>query len=116
MVSIFFDRNETASHVVIKISPWWLYVSLGLIAVMLVPRIGQDAAAPSGIVSTLALWALIIVSIWRLLKMRGVRGEIFRAMKEGSVQMSGSRFNPTSPMTIKIQKKNVEISAGQDAG
>lgn len=114
-MSIFFERNETASHVVITISPWWLYVSLGLLAVILLPRIGQDAQAPAGIASTLALGALLIVSLWRLLSMRGVRGEMFRAMKEGSVEMSGSRFNPASPMTIKIKKKDANLPEPKDA-
>ena len=114
-MSIFFDRKETESQVVITISPWWLYLSLGLVAVMVLPRIGQDSEAPAGIASIFALCALMIVSIWRLLSMSRVRGEIFRAMKAGSVQMSGSRFNPASPMTITIEKKDVESPESKEA-
>ena len=115
VVNIFFDRKETESQVVITISPWWLYLSLGLVAVMVLPRIGQDSEAPAGIASILALCALMIVSIWRLLSMSRVRGEIFRAMKAGSVQMTGSRFNPASPMTITIEKKDAESPESKEA-
>ena len=114
-MNIFFKRIETATHVIITISPWWLYISLGLVAVILLPRFGQDAAAPAGMASTLALCALMIVSLWRLLKMSGVRGEIFRAMRQGSAQTSGSRFNPASPLTITIQKNDADLSACEDA-
>jgi hypothetical protein len=40
---------------------------------------------------------------------------MFRAMKDGSVQMSGSRFDPKAPMTITIEKQKVGTSEQEDS-
>ena len=115
-MSIFFDREETDTHVLITISPWWLYVSMGLIALMLVPRLGQDAGGEVSTVSTVALWVLIVVALWRFVQRRGVRREIFRAMKDRTIEMSGSRFNPNAPMKIRIGKQGTQAADKEESG
>jgi hypothetical protein len=82
---------------------------------MALPQIRGDAEGLGALVSGLGFWAFLIFLSWRFIRMRGVRGEMFRAVKDGAVQMSGSRFKPKAPMAITIEKQKVGTSEQEDS-
>ncbi len=103
-MSVFFERHETDTHVVIRYKPWWIYVVLLLLAAMWLPALVGEGAYTRNPVTAGIFWLLIALIIWRFLETRGIRKEMFTAVKMRAVEVKGSQFNVKNPLTVKITK------------
>lgn len=102
-MKIFFDRFETDKEIVVIYKPYFLY----FLAVALVFWGVADQLPQNDAMKTLAsfFWfTAIAVVVWRYISMREVWGEMREAMTKGAVVMSGSKFNPANPLTVRIPK------------
>jgi hypothetical protein len=101
-MSVFYDRAETGEEVVITYRPYSWYVIFLLFVGSLVA--GDVGTGPPAILKGV-LWACFAALLLvRFFVMRGVNSEVRRAMKGGSVVMSGSAFNAKNPLTARIRK------------
>ena len=103
-MSLFFERQETDTHVVIRYKPWWIYIVLLLLAAMWLASLVGDEAYTRSPLTTGIFWLLIALIAWRFVETRGIRKEMFAAMKMRAVEMNGSHFNIKNPLTVRITK------------
>ncbi len=96
-MALLYERKETSDEIIIAYKYWPLFYII-LIATFVLSFILERWAN--------ILWAffgisviVFIIDIWKPNK------EIRKAMKEGSVQVSGSKFSFSMPFTAVIKKK-----------
>jgi len=102
-MTLFYERTETSDEVLVTYKPYYLYLLFGMLAIYALPEswFGTGMLAPVKSAAWLALLALIIgrfVTMWR------INAEVRRAMKDGAVQMSGSIYSFSRPLTARIRK------------
>lgn len=96
---LLYDRKETKKQIIITSK----YSSIGFIflilAVILLPF--YKANKIFGVLSLLffALAILCMILMWK------PNSEIKKAMKEGKIKASGSKFSFSNPLTVIIKKK-----------
>jgi len=102
-MKLFFERSETDKEIIVVHKPYFLYFFLLALALWVV----SDRLPQNDIVKSLAglTWlSALVILIWRYISMRGVLKETREALNRGEVAMSGSKFNPSHPLTVRIRK------------
>lgn len=95
-MSIFYDRQENDKEVVITLKYQALFYILLLVCLVL----PYTKVAGGDKISYVLLILFVIYVISKL----GVNREVSRAMKESKVEVSGSKFSFSNPITYKIKK------------
>jgi len=101
-MATFYDRTETENEIVITYkyhAAAWILIFGGFAVAYIGPYTGLSKTAALAIV----LGILFIVFIYILGKISPNR-EIRKAMKLGRVQVSGSKFSFSNPLTFRIKK------------
>lgn len=101
-MALFYDRIETENEIkiVLKYQAAFYILLLGcFVFVYAAPYTGMSES--TGMIILLSVLALMI--IYAVSKI-GIGREIKKAMKFGSVQISGSKFSFSHPLTFTIKK------------
>jgi len=106
-MNFFFDRTETDKEIVVVNKPYFLYlIFLALILWVAADQFPEHTAVKS--MAGLAWFLAIVVMLLRYLSMRKVWREMREAMQIGEVTMSGSKFNPSNPLVVRISKELIK--------
>lgn len=105
-MGLFYERMETEEKVVIKYKSkililYYFFIVFALVATFALNVIGGLACIVGPVLLVVLGVGLVVYwqDIWK------VRSEISKAMKEGKVSVSGSRFSLSNPLTVEIPKK-----------
>lgn len=102
-MKIFFERRETDDEIVVVHKPYFMYFFIAVMAVVLVTT-NMPENPMASIASIVLLFILGGVLVVRFFSMRGCNKEVIQAMKQGKVEMSGSKLSPSQPLTFRIKK------------
>ena len=97
-MGIFCDKEETKEQIVIRFKYAWFYVFLGgvFVCVFLGKSFSRIFFLPS--IVFFILMIIFAVAYWP------VSAEIRRAMRDGMVKVSGSKYSFSNPLTFVIKK------------
>ena len=95
-MAIFYERTETEDEIIIRYKYWALFYIFIIITFALYFIVGSR-----WIILITPFVMLFIIDFWR------PNQEIRKAMKEGNVQVLGSRFSFSNPFTAIIKKGEV---------
>ncbi|MGB2761941.1 MAG: hypothetical protein WBC21_00125 [Minisyncoccales bacterium] len=100
-MALFYKREETSDEIIIRYKYYSLFYIILIVGLILSISVDEITGASWGYL----IWALIFIFLLAfLVDIRKPNKEIRRAMKEGSVQISGSRFSFSNPFTAVIKK------------
>ena len=94
-MAIFYERTETEDGIIIRYKYWALTYILFIITFALVLIVGSRWA----LILIILFLILFIIDFWR------PNQELRKAMKEGNVKVSGSKFSFSNPFTATIKKE-----------
>jgi hypothetical protein len=99
-MSLFFKRTETNDEVIIVWSTWvsitpLLFMFILILPVLLLPNLRLYFLV-------IFILSIIILSIF----VQRPTKEIQEAMKKSSVQVSGSKYSFSNPLTVRIKKEH----------
>jgi len=102
-MGLFYKRKETSDEIIIvyKYYPlfWIFLIVIPISSVILDVVIGGKA----GDILIDLIWVIVIIfliDIWKPSQ------EVRKAMRKGNVQMSGSKFSFSNPLTVRIKKNH----------
>ena len=109
-MTLFFKRTESADQILIRYTSTWLYLLIVGLALMFLLSTVKLPFDPEPLKQ--AIFAVYVVTffIYYLATFK-TRREIFAAIRERRIKVTGSRFNPRNPLVITIDKHEV----GDDA-
>ena len=102
-MSIFIQREESEGKVTFHVSPWPNLVATACIVVTLIVH---DWNSPDGRLQGAALVGFVLAFSISLLRWWMTRDEmklIQSKMKHGTVSISGSRWDPRTPLTYTLE-------------
>ena len=102
-MSFFFERSETETEIVVIHKPYYLYVFF----LVLILWVAADLFPEHSTIKSIAGFAwvtAIALMVSRYFAMRKTWNEMKDAMQKGGVTMSGSKLNPSDPLTVRIPK------------
>ncbi|MFH0814982.1 MAG: hypothetical protein V1902_02835 [Candidatus Falkowbacteria bacterium] len=97
-MALMSDRKETQDEIVIVFkyqAAWYLFLLIALVASFFTRRLELEMYMIAG---------LVVVSCVFIFGKAKANSEVKRAMKNGKVQVSGSRFSFRNPITFTIKK------------
>lgn len=95
----FYHRKESHEDIVIIFKYWPVFYIILLLAIIGVPLLKLDPKWDLLVVTVLFLFLIV----W-LLGHRKANKEVRKAMKNGIVEVSGSKFSFKNPMKFRIKK------------
>lgn len=98
-MKFFYQRIETPEQVQITLSSVSFYTMLALIALWLVDQFALQGSFSAWLMPVLSMF--VFIRFFFILK---VQKEVMRAMKEGAVRTTGSKFSFSNPFTYWIEK------------
>jgi hypothetical protein len=102
-MAIFFERTETEEKITIRYKNMIVYYLLYFVLIVL--AIGTVVLSYlSPLLGCIAMPAIVVPLFLLYFFMHGVNSEVKEAMKNGKVQVSGSRFSSSNPLTFEISK------------
>jgi hypothetical protein len=102
-MKVFYEKKESNQKIVYVEKPYSFYVIV--IIAIASSLFEKELTELLGVNSTyLFTGIMFFIIICRLCVLSTMRREIAKAMKEGSVKTSGSRFSLFSPLTTEISK------------
>lgn len=106
-MGLFYDRIEKPDRVVIKYSRLiYVYILYAFfLAVGLILRLVLDPILHLVIGVPLVLLCFFLIAIIYFIDLWKPWGEVRKAMKDGKVLVSGSKFSFSNPLTVEILKK-----------
>lgn len=101
-MALFYDRNENENEIkiVLKYQAAFYILLLGCFVFVYVGPYTGMSESTGIIILSFALLLMIIYAVSKI----GISREINKAMKFGSVQISGSKFSFSHPLTFTIKK------------
>ena len=97
--SLYYSRTETDQSVVIVWKPFSTYSTLVLVALLLVGTL-----CSAYFLSLIAVLLLVANAVVYSAECKEPRTEINEASRNSSVQVSGSKYSISSPLTITLSK------------
>ena len=108
-MAYFYDRTETADKVTIRMKNrtiyFVIYFSLGMASIA---SIVLSNLYPVIICTISPVLVLVFLAFWWFSGVRKVNSEVKRAMRNGKVTVSGSRWSNSNPLTYEIRKALLE--------
>ena len=105
-MKLFFTRSENDEAIVIRYTPTWFYLLMIGIALMLLVTFVRFPFNPEPLKQTI-FWGYVGLFVFHYIATRKTRREIFQAIRERRITVSGSRFNPKNPLVVRITKLDV---------
>ena len=105
-MKLFFTRSVNDDHIVIRYTATWFYLLMIGIALMLVLALVRLPFNPEPFKQAI-FWGYVGLFAFHYVATRKTRREIFQAIRERRITVSGSRFNPKNPLVVKINKYDV---------
>lgn len=97
-MSVFFERKEDEKEITIVLKYQALFYIL-LVCGIILPYTKIDNFAQISISGLIVIFLIVYI-----LSKISINREITKAMKAGSVEVSGSKFSFSNPLTYKIKK------------
>lgn len=101
-MKLFYEQSETETEIVITYRPYSWYLLFLLLAVFLLSS--ELPNGELGAVKGLSWIAIIVLMGSRFFAMRRVNATVREAMKQASVQLSGSSLSLKNPLTARIRR------------
>jgi hypothetical protein len=105
-MGLFYDRIEKPDRVVIRYSRilYYYVLILGLFAAIVILPAAFSSISYLFIEGSIWLACLLLLLAY-FIDVRKPSAEVRKAMKEGKVLVSGSKFSLSNPTTVEILKK-----------
>ena len=100
---LFFRRTETADQITIRYTSTWLYLLIVGLALMFTLSAVKVPFDPEPLKQAIFALYVIVFFIYYVATFK-TRREIFQAIRERRITVSGSRFNPRNPLVVTISK------------
>ena len=100
---LFFSRSEDDEQVVIRYTPTWFYLLITGVLVLLLLSVARLPFDPEPFKQFVFVGYVALFILYYLVTFK-TRREIFRAIRERRIKVSGSRFSPKNPLVVTIDK------------
>ena len=102
-MALFFTREETSDQITIRYTSTWLYLLIVGLGAMIVVSTVRMPFNIDAVKQGIFLFYVVMFGVYYIATFK-TRKEIFRAIRDRRIRLSGSRFNPKRPLTIIIDK------------
>ena len=102
-MKLFFSRTENDEHVIIRYTPTWLYLLLTGVVLLVLLSVIKLPFDPEPVKQFVFVAYVLLFILYYLVTIK-TRREIFRAIRDRCLTISGSRFNPRNPLVVTIHK------------
>lgn len=100
---LFFNRTENDEQIVIRYTSTWLYLLLGGVVLLVLLSVIKLPFDPEPLKQIVFVGYVLLFILYYLVTFK-TRREIFRAIRDQSLTIKGSRFNPRNPLVVTISK------------
>lgn len=110
-MALFIKRTETAEQVTIRYTSTWLFLLVVGLALMFALSALKLPFDPEPLKQTIFVVYIVTFFFYYLATFK-TRKEIFQAIRERRIKVSGSRFNPRNPLVVTIEKSDSKPEQG----
>ena len=111
-MALFLRRSESAEQITIRYTSTWLYLLVVGLALMFVLSAVALPFDPEPLKQAIFAVYVITFFIYYVATFK-TRREIFQAIRERRIKVTGSRFNPRNPLVVIIDKQEKAQDAQQ---